>query len=244
MTQYRHVADSLTGRILEGEFPPGASLPSETALAGEYAVSRGTVRGALAALAREGMLTSRQGSGWMVHSGRHAHNFEQLRSFAQWARSKGMEPGGRVISMETDQATVDEARSLRLTDRAPVLRVLRIRSLDGRDVMLERTTYATWMIPVVQAIPPGEASVVQIMNERFGILTAHADHVIDAVAASTDDAELLGVRRSSPLLRLRRQSFEPSGRAIERSDDRYLPGAIAFQVHASATENPLERTVK
>jgi DNA-binding LacI/PurR family transcriptional regulator len=55
--------------IRDGRFPGGARLPAEQALAEDLDVSRGTVRGALDKLEREGLLVSRKGRGRVVVRG-------------------------------------------------------------------------------------------------------------------------------------------------------------------------------
>lgn len=241
-TIYRDVADDVAARILQGEFPAGGSLPSEHELAAAYGVSRSTVRRALGLLRDRGELSSHRGASWTVTSVRQSQDFEQLRSFAQWANSRGMVAGGLVISSTTTPATVADRRRLQLGPDDDVLRVVRVRLLDNRRVMLERTVYATWMIPVIHSLRPSEPSVVQTLATRFGIVTARADNTLDAVAATAEDADLLGVRRASPLLRLRRQSFEAGGRPIEHSDDRYIPGIAAFQVNTGIGAVGMRRT--
>ncbi|MET3567034.1 GntR family transcriptional regulator [Leifsonia sp. 563] len=240
-TLYREIAEDLGARILQGEFAAGTSLPSENRMAETYGVARGTVRRALALLRARGDLTSRQGSSWVVAAARQGQEFDELRSFAQWARSRGMTPGGQVVSLQTAPARVAERRRLHLDEGDEVLRVVRLRTLDGRRVMLERTTYATWMIPIIQSLSPREASVVQVLFDRFGIVTGQADNTLDATAATSEDAQLLGVRRSSPLLRLRRESSDAGGRPIEYGEDRYVPGTVAFQVHTRLTAAAMRR---
>lgn len=229
-------------RIIDGEFAPGATLPSETKLSEHYGTTRGTVRRALAGLEERGHVTPVQGSGWVVRSGRRSQSFEELRSFAQWAHSKGMMPGGRVRRKEFGEATADEARRLWVSPRTRVLRVTRTRSIDGRDVMLERTTYPSWIADQVAAIDDDEASVVEALTRDFGVVTAFAEHAIDAVPASSSDAGLLGVRRSSPLLRVRRVSNTSAGEPIEYGEDRYLPDTVTFLVTASRESTALTRT--
>jgi len=51
------VTQHLAGRILRGELAPGTSLPGENELASEYAVSRTSVRNALAVLAAKGLIS-------------------------------------------------------------------------------------------------------------------------------------------------------------------------------------------
>lgn len=241
MSSHRDVQRDLLARIIEGEFAPGTALPSELRLASLYGVARGTVRNALAGLEDRGMLSPVQGAGWIVQSTLRTQSFAELRSFAQWARSKSMTPGGLVHASEPGEASVNEARKLRIAARSRVLRVTRTRTLDERVVMLERTTYPEWIADRIAGIDWNEASVVDVMNKSFGVTTAHADHAIDAVPASSADASLLGVRRSSPLLRVRRVSSTGAGQPIEYGEDRYLPDTVTFQVQASTGANPLSR---
>ncbi|MGH3689613.1 MAG: GntR family transcriptional regulator [Microbacterium sp.] len=235
------MSDLMT-RIIDGEFAPGSRLPSETKLGLYYGSTRGTVRRALAGLEDRGLVSPVKGAGWTVRSGRQSQSFEELRSFAQWARSKGMTPGGLVRGKEFGEATAAEARRLWVSPRTRVLRVTRTRSIDGRDVMLERTSYPHWIADRVASIADDEASVVEALSRDFGIVTAFAAHAIDAVPVSSADAELLGVRRASALLRVRRVSYAPSGEPIEYGEDRYLPDTVTFLVTASRESTPLTRT--
>ena len=58
--------------------------------------------------------------------------------------------------------------------------------------------------------------------EELGVVFTDAEHVIDAVPASAEDARWLGVRPGVPLLRERRFTTDRSGLPVEWSDDRYL----------------------
>jgi GntR family transcriptional regulator len=234
MTRYRDIADDLRRRILAGEFVGGSRLPGEERLARGYGVSRGVIRNALAALQRRGMVAPTPGSGWKVHSDLQTQQFVEFRSFAQWARSRGLDAAGRVIHQERAPATALDARVLRMRARDEVLRVTRIRTLGGAPAMLERTTYPAWMIPIIEPLPADQPSVTQAMLEA-GVVPAHSVHHIDTVPASGEDADLLGVRRSTRLLRLRRESYARDGRAIESGDDRYVPDVMTFEVHTSAS---------
>jgi len=60
---YHRIAHDLRRRITAGDLPRGARLPSSRALAKQLGVSRNTVVNAYDALAAEGMLATRIGSG-------------------------------------------------------------------------------------------------------------------------------------------------------------------------------------
>ncbi|MCG5215440.1 GntR family transcriptional regulator [Streptosporangium sp. KLBMP 9127] len=65
---YRHevIADDLRAQIHRGELTAGAMLPSEASLRQRHSASRTTVRHALSALEREGLIVSEQGKGRFV----------------------------------------------------------------------------------------------------------------------------------------------------------------------------------
>ena len=64
--KYMEIAAQLRRQILEGIYPPGTLLPTEQQLCSFHQVSRQTIRAALQALADEGLILRRQGSGSRV----------------------------------------------------------------------------------------------------------------------------------------------------------------------------------
>ncbi|MBZ4016411.1 GntR family transcriptional regulator [Streptomyces purpurogeneiscleroticus] len=239
--RHEEIAEELRQAIDGEEYPVGARLPSEAELSARFGVSRGTVRQAVAALTTEGLIGSRQGARRVVLASRRSQSFTELRSFAQWARAMGRTATGLVAAAERRPATAEDATRLHLPAGTEVLYVLRVRGLDGEPVLVERTVYADWIAPDVERIEPDCSSVTQRLYEQTGLVFAYGEHLIDAVAAGAQDAELLGVRRTSPLLRVRRVTTTHAGRPVEWSDDRYRSDAVSFSVHNSIGANPLAR---
>ncbi|GAA2401506.1 GntR family transcriptional regulator [Nonomuraea africana] len=236
--RYEHIAAELRDEILAGVHPVGSTLPSEAELAARYSAARGTVRQAVAVLAAEGLVGSRQGARRIVLGGERSQSFAELHSFAQWARSKGHRVGGKVLGQRRRRAGPAELVRLGTPD---VLEVLRLRTLEDEPVLLERTVYASWIAGAVEALPPDCVSVTQGLYDSVGLVFAYGEHLIDAVAAGSEDARLLGVRRGSPLLRQRRVTTTQEGRPVEWSDDRYRAGSVAFSIRNSIGANPLTR---
>src|SRR5690606_27884602 len=98
VARYELIAGELRGEILSGTYPVGAQLPSESELAARFGAARGTVRQAVAVLAAEGLVGSRQGARRIVLGNARSQSFAELHSFAQWARAAGYRYGGRVVS--------------------------------------------------------------------------------------------------------------------------------------------------
>ena len=61
-----HVVSTLRGKVLSGEFLRGQKLPTESQLTETFGVSRTVIREAIAALAADGLVESRQGAGVFV----------------------------------------------------------------------------------------------------------------------------------------------------------------------------------
>jgi GntR family transcriptional regulator len=238
---YRKVADDVRSAIAAGTYPPNTRLPSESELADSYGVSRGTVRQAFAALRADGVIASRRGARRVVIGGPRVQSFGELLSFSRWARAMGEEPSGRVIGLERRPAEPEEARRLALPDDAQVYHLVRLRLLSGRPVMIERASYPDAVGVLVAGLDLEGDSITERL-EDLGIVFADAEHVIDAVPASAEDARSLCVRPGLPLLRARRLTTDPSARPVEWSDDRYLGTEAAFSVHNSLAVNALSRT--
>ncbi|MFG2302781.1 GntR family transcriptional regulator [Actinacidiphila glaucinigra] len=238
--RYRKVAAELREAIIAGEYAAGTKLPPEGTLAERYGVSRGTVRHALAVLRTDGLVTSRRGTRRTVLGGPRAQSFSELLSFTNWARSIGETPGGRVDSVVRRPAEPFEADRLGLEDGAEVHLVLRVRTLSGEPVMVERSLYPARIGELVTELPPDTVSHTEALVAH-GVLFTDADHTIDLAWADADDVRLLDCPPGQVLLRERRRTTDPAGAPVEWSEDRYLPGTIAFTVHNSVAASTLGR---
>jgi GntR family transcriptional regulator len=107
--------------------------------------------------------------------------------------------------------------------------------------MVERGTYPDRVGVLVAGLDLAMDSITERLEE-LGIVFTDAEHVMEAVPASAEDARLLGVSPRVPMLRERRLTTDLAGIPVEWSDDRYLGSAVAFSVHNSVAVNALSRT--
>jgi GntR family transcriptional regulator len=235
------VAEDIKAAIAAGGYAAGTRLPSESELAERYSVSRGTIRQAFAALRADGVIASRRGARRVVIGGPRVQSFGELLSFSRWARAMGEVPGGTVIAMRRRPATPLEAERLAIGPDSPIYHLTRVRLLSGRPVMIERGAYPERVGALVAGMDLETESITERLEE-LGIVFADAEHVIDSIPASAEDARLLGVRPRVSMLRERRRTTDPAGIPVEWSDDRYLGSAVAFSVRNSIAVNALSRT--
>ena len=87
---YSRIQRDISESITAGEYPPGARIPSEAALAERYGVTRMTVRQAVDGLIGKGLVTRRQGSGTYVLRRREAQRgLNRLTSFTEDMDAQG-----------------------------------------------------------------------------------------------------------------------------------------------------------
>jgi len=90
-------AKALRGAILSEDFAAGSRLPPERTLAESFGVNRVTVRGALSQLVKEGLLTVRQGSGYVVQDWLAAGGPQLVLDLTRSARGKQLEASARDL---------------------------------------------------------------------------------------------------------------------------------------------------
>lgn len=226
---HARIGDALRERISTGELPIGASLPSESELMCDFGVSRGTVRHAVAALRSEGLIAVSRGRPPRVIGQVASQPLTNFLSFSEWARSTGRTPGQRTLETARRPASGAAAEALGCAAGDPVVEVLRVRSLDGTPVMIERTSFVLEIGRHLFDFDPDTGSIFAHLRSCGADLSS-ARHTFDAIAACELDAAQLGIEPGQPLLRERRVTFDSSGVPLEYSEDRYLPTAVTFTV--------------
>lgn len=212
---YQQIRESVVKRIASGEWPPGTFLPSEMALAQEYGVSQGTLRKALDELATDGLLVRRQGKGTAVathDSDRSLFRFFHLVNTA----GERVLPTSRVLRRSVDRASAEETHQLQLAAHTRVLRIHRVRELDGMPVMLETVSLDGTRFSALRENPPTLPNTLyDLYQRRFGISVARAMEQLYAVAAGAEESASLGLPPGTPLLEIRRLAIDLEGKPVE-----------------------------
>jgi GntR family transcriptional regulator len=229
---HAQVADTLRDQIRRGELAPGTSIPSEARLCAQFEASRGTIRSALAALRREGLIGGGQGRPPMVRDTAVGQPFESLVSFTAWAEQIGRTPGQRTIEIARRRASATAAEALGLDEGTHVIELLRLRLLDDEPVMLERASFVEEVGRLLFDFDPDNASIYAYLSSR-GVDLDSARHTMDAVGADETDADLLEIKLGAPLLRERRRTTSSDGTPLEYGDDRYRPDRVTFTIDNS-----------
>ncbi len=218
---YQLVKESILTRIAEGEWAPGTFLPPENVLAREYAVSHGTLRRALDELTRELRLTRYQGKGTAVAI---LDSDQALFKFFQIRREDGGRslPTSKNIDLTSgegkeDGATAKEANALGIEEKAPVIRIRRIRIIDRLPLFNEYITLPQSIFPSMteESVDSIPNTLYDYYQQRYNVTILRAKEWVSAVAATPDDAKRMAVDVGTPVLRLERICYDIKGKPVE-----------------------------
>jgi len=202
---YLQLAESIRNLIAEGRIRTGDALPSERELSQTSGISRVTVRKAIDALFREGLLSRRHGSGTYI-----APRIEQpaalLAGFSADMASRGMKPGSQLIEHLVGAPTPEEALALGLGIGATV-----------RRLAIERAAIPTAFLP---HYAPQDSSLYVALEQR-GYRPVRGLQRLQASLASPSEAALLGIPTGAAILRIERRSFLANGTPVEFTRSAY-----------------------
>lgn len=223
---YLQLRQRLEEEIRNGTLRPGAPLPSEREIAKICDVSRVTVRKAVQALARDGFVVQRRGSGTTIarQVDRVEQSLSRLTSFSEEMARRSMT--GRSIWIERGvfSASPAEMMALGLGADAQVSRIARLRMANDVPLAIERATLSTQYLPDPEQI---RDSLYETLAE-IGNKPVRAIQRISAVTMRGEDAALLEVSEGSAGLSIERISYAAQGAAIEFTRSIYRGDAYDF----------------
>lgn len=139
ISMWRQIADQLRHQIAIGEFASQKRLPSEMSLARQFNVNRHTVRAAINALAKEGIVESRQGQGTFVRrKKRMSYPIGKRTRFSDGFSQQAQATSGVLLAYRTEQANMDIAKALSIELGEEVICLETLSEADG--VPLSRAT--------------------------------------------------------------------------------------------------------
>jgi GntR family transcriptional regulator len=227
---YQQLQRALREAIENGVIAPEDALPPERDLAEMLGVSRITVRKAIDALAEEGLLVRKQGSGTFV-SNRVEKNFAKLTSFSEDMRARGREPRSVWLTKAAGTVTPEESLTLRSSPGTPVFRFHRIRYADDAPMAIEYATVLADCLPSVEAV---ESSLYEAL-ERTGHRPVRALQRLRAVLFTAEQAKLLKAQERDAGLLVARVGYLKDGRAVEFSQSYYRGDIYDFVAELSAS---------
>lgn len=251
---YQQIKALILQSLQTAEWKPAEAIPSEMELASRYGVSQGTVRKAIDELAQDNLLVRRQGKGTFVatHSAQHVQTrFLRLvpddvldgengtDTYAE--NGKNILVDRTITACARERATKDIAKALRLKTGDPVVyiqRVLAYKDKDGKGTPVPTILEDIWLAGQsfkglnLDRLAQSKAPMYAMFESEFGVNMVRAEEKIRAINPSKEEAALLQVITSQPLLSVERIAYTYNDVPIElrrglyRTDSRHYTNAL------------------
>lgn len=218
---YEQVKAHVRARIVQGEWRPGDSVPSEAALQQQFGLSRMTVNRALRELVVEGLVSRTQGSGTVVAQLHRISSTLALRDIHDEILERGHAHSVRVLLLETVPASAALAQAFRLAPGAALFHSVLLHLEDGVPIQHEDRLVNPAVAPDYLATDFSARTPTHYLLEHAPL--TEASYSIEAVLPDAAQARDLGIRRSAPCLRMTRRTV--SGADVASVAYLLYPGA-------------------
>jgi len=209
---YQRIQGAIRKRIDAGHLRPGDPVSSERDLAKMHSVSLMTARHALATLEQEGLVERRRGIGTFVAAPKI--HFNKLMSYTEQMAARSLTAASKILSLKAIASEPEVAARLSLPADVPLVELKRIRHAADEPFALETCYLSQREFPGLLTASLGRESLFAILERNYSVKLGYADEEVDATAADSEIADLLGIPRRDPLLRIRQVIFSSAGKAL------------------------------
>ena len=231
LPRYHRVRDVLAAEIAAHKWRPEEALPAEAALAQSHGVSIGTIRKAVDSLVADGVLERFQGKGTFL---RRPDFQSSLFRFFRHLSADGTArvPESRILKRDEAPMPAIVAGALNRPAGTPAIRLLRLRSLDGRPLVVEDIFLPRDRFKPLLTIDPREfGDLLYPLYEQYcGVLVTSARETLSAETVSARHAKLLDLAAGAPVIVIERVALGVDRQPLEWRQSRGAADQFRYQV--------------
>ena len=231
-TQSKTIRAQLLAAMKDGEYASCQRLPRENVLAEKLGISRTQLRDILASLEREGFITRRHGVGTIIN--RHVLGVQTRMDieveFLDMIRQSGHEPA--VASVRVSEGFADRkiAGQLQIEEGAPVIRVARLCTADGRPAIYCEDVLDKALVRGSYTIKDLKLPIFHFLQQFCGVYPYLDLTDLRPVVADAALAEIFQVPMGTPLLHMDEVDYDIDGRPVFCSTEYFIDGIFRHTV--------------
>lgn len=215
-------------RIIDGVYEE--QLPSERELMQEYDVSRSTVREAIGALVREGILIKKHGKGTFVSIKPLDSWLGHLSSTTEVIRSLGMEPGAKLIDFHKIEPPTYVQE---MTGFKEAYFLKRLRLANNVPIGLEKQYYPLFIGDLLSKYDLNKVTLYDVIQKDIGIPFSEANQKIGCKKVNESDLSYLEVDEDVAILTAERIIRDQHRSVIEYEEAYYRSDLYSFELNLS-----------
>lgn len=205
LSLHQRILDDIESRILSGEWAPGHRIPFEHELTEQYGCSRMTVNKALTQLAKAGLIERKRKSGSFVSFPQSQAAILEIHDIRDEVAALGVAYRFELTSRSERLSGPADARHIDMPRHTPLVELVcrhyagkRVFALEERIISLDAVPTAAQTDFAENSPGPWLVSCVPWSS---------AKHSIRAIAATPENAVMLGIPLGSPCLVIERQTW-------------------------------------
>ncbi len=186
--------------IIKNKLKPDERLPSERIMCEMWDINRKTLRSAIKQLIEEGKVYSKKGSGTYIARSKLVKNLQDIEGFKETAQKANRDISTQIVSIDTCEANKNIGRKMRLILGHKLLRIVRLRLLEGIPVMYETSYLDLERFINLDEYITEEASLYEILQAKYGVQITSGEEKISIAYCDKDEADYLGMGEGSPVI--------------------------------------------
>jgi len=223
------IKDCLKEEIRQGNFD--GRIPSERELMDIFAVSRTTVREAIAALDREGVVEKIHGKGTFVSLRPTQEQWlGNISTFSETIRRAGMKPGAKLLSKGVKSSP--QFISDMFSGQEYYL-IERLRSANEKIIAIERKCFEVGIGQKLATYELNDTNIYKLLEFDLGITPWTAEEIVTSNKPSKEDAALLGIPKTASVLVIERSTHDHEGVLIEFVSTIFRADKYSVNIHMS-----------
>ena len=225
---YAQVEAALAAGIADGTYPPGTRLPNEESLIERFGVSPTTIQKTVQNLISRGLIEIRRGKGTFVIQPRITQELTELSGFVEDMHALGRNPTARVLDKQVVPANETVARRLALTMGTLVVRIQRVRLVDGMPLSFDETWLPRELGEKVISNNLETEPIFSLLEKKYDTPLVEAEYRLEATCADETVAQALGIDIGRPIFLIERTSYSAQHQPVDYEKLYYRGDQIQF----------------
>ncbi|OHX13320.1 trehalose operon repressor [Chromobacterium sphagni] len=221
MNKYHQIYSDIVADIDNQRFVQDDKIPSESELMLSYEASRGTVRKAVDMLQERGYVQKIHGKGvFVLKPGNIEFQLSGIVSFQEMNERMGRKVESQVVELAEVAADAALSKAMRLAEGAPLVKIKRVRNIDGENVILDINYFVAELIPGLTGdIAAG--SIYHYIEQDLGLTISYAQRIIEAQPCNDDDRRYLDLNGMDHVIVVKNLTHLYDGRLFEYTESRH-----------------------
>ena len=231
MLKYEKIAFDIKEDILSEKYKPNEQLPFEKELCEKYNVSKMTVKKALDLLVNDGLIIKRRGSGTFVKdiTEKEIQRIIEKKQFSGLTTTSiGHKVTSKVLEFKIINATKEIADILKIEEDEFIYFVHRVRYVDDKAVVIEKTYIPLNLIPGMK-LADVKKSIYGYIKDKLGLNIQSAHSTVRAMKSDELDRKYLNLEKDEPILEVERVAYLDNGKVFEYSFSRHRYDKYEFK---------------